>query len=234
MGYVIDNINLLSDMAKYIAMQSNENCGVVPRDLTFPYSKIVVTTWNGCVAGRKIGDSGTNASLQILKGSVSPDDQYRYINITPDGKTLRSSSKYFHDEYGKASGSLYINPDITDLIKCQDPLRLLTCDESESSAHNSSEFFIGNIDDLLEEMMSDTASKASKKIKDLIEEEKVNIVQSLGKEGFFLIKKPAETFADSLGLSRHSIYNYLNEVKQHARRYHKTNLAISKQVVTGE
>lgn len=213
MGYVTDNINLLSDIAKCIAMQFGENCEVVLHDLTLPYNKTIVAIWNGHITGRKIGDGGTNAGLEILKGSVSPDDQYHYINSTSDGKILRSSSKYFRDEYGKVNGSLCINLDITDLVRCENTLRRLTCPDNQQAAPTPSEFFIGNIDELLEKMMNEAVLKTGKEIRDLTKEEKVSIVQSLDQKGFFLIKKSAEILADFLGLSRYSIYNYLNEIK---------------------
>lgn len=213
MGYVTDNINLLSDIAKCIAMQFGENCEVVLHDLTLPYNKTIVAIWNGHVTGRKIGDGGTNAGLEILKGSVSPDDQYHYINSTSDGKILRSSSKYFRDEYGKVNGSLCINLDITDLVRCENTLRRLTCPDNQQAAPAPSEFFIGNIDELLEKMMNEAVLKTGKEIRDLTKEEKVTIVHSLDQKGFFLIKKSAEILADFLGLSRYSIYNYLNEIK---------------------
>lgn len=213
MGYVTDNINLLSDIAKCIAMQFGENCEVVLHDLTLPYNKTIVAIWNGHVTGRKIGDGGTNAGLEILKGSVSPDDQYHYINSTSDGKILRSSSKYFRDEYGKVNGSLCINLDITDLVRCENTLRSLTCPDNQQAVPAPSEFFIGNIDELLEKMMNEAVLKTGKEIRDLTKEEKVSIVQSLDQKGFFLIKKSAEILADFLGLSRYSIYNYLNEIK---------------------
>lgn len=213
MGYVSDNINLLSDIAKCIAMQFGENCEVVLHDLTLPYNNTIVAIWNGHVTGRKIGDGGTNAGLQILKGSVAPDDQYHYINTTPEGKILRSSSKYFRDEYGKVNGSLCINLDITDLVRCENSLRCLTCSDDEEKTPATSEFFIGNIDSLLEKMMKEAVLKTGKEIKDLTKEEKVSIVHSLDQKGFFLIKKSAEILADFLGLSRYSIYNYLNELK---------------------
>lgn len=212
MGYVTDNINLLSDIAKCIAMQFGENCEVVLHDLTLPYNKTIVAIWNGHVTGRKVGEGGTNAGLEILKGSVSPDDQYHYINSTPEGKVLRSSSKYFRDEYGKVNGSLCINLDITDLMRCENALRTLTCPENEPT-RNLPEFFIGNVDGLLEEMMNEAVLITGKAIKDLTKEEKVHIVQTLDQKGFFLIKKSAEKLADFLGLSRYSIYNYLNEIK---------------------
>ncbi len=210
MGYVTDNLNLLSDIAKCIAMQFGENCEVVLHDLTLPYNKTIVAIWNGHVTGRKIGDGGTNAGLEILKGSVSPDDQYSYINTLPDGKILRSSSKYFRDEYGKVNGSMCINLDITDFVRCEQNLHALTT-PTEQKVPSTPEFFIGNIDALLEQMMSEAVQVTGKSIKDLTKEEKVRIVHSLDCKGFFLIKKSAEKLADFLGLSRYSIYNYLNE-----------------------
>ncbi|MDO5350109.1 MAG: helix-turn-helix transcriptional regulator [Lachnospiraceae bacterium] len=212
MGYVTDNLNLLSDIAKCIAMQFGENCEVVLHDLTLPYNKTIVAIWNGHVTGRKVGDGGTNAGLEILKGSASPDDQYSYINTTPDGKILRSSSKYFRDEYGKVNGSMCINLDITNLVHCENSLHVLTTPSSQP-AQQYPEYFIGNIDDLLEKMMSEAVLITGKPIKDLTKDEKVSIVHSLDEKGFFLIKKSAEKLADFLGLSRYSIYNYLNEKK---------------------
>jgi len=210
MGYVTDNLNLLSDIAKCIAMQFGENCEVVLHDLTLPYDKTIVAIWNGHVTGRKVGDGGTNAGLEILKGSASPEDQYSYINTTTDGRVLRSSSKYFRDEYGKVNGSLCINFDITDMIRGEASLRALTGSNTPPTTHTP-ELFVGNIDELLELMMTEAVSMTGRSVRNLTKEEKVSIVHNLDSKGFFLIKKAAEKLADFLGLSRYSIYNYLNE-----------------------
>ncbi len=210
MGYVSDNLNLLSDIAKCIAMQFGENCEVVLHDLTLPYDQTIVAIWNGHVTGRKVGDGGTNAGLEILKGSAAPDDQYSYVNATPTGRILRSSSKYFRDEYGKVNGSLCINLDITDMIKCENTLRSFTGSGS-SALTQTPELFVGNVDELLEIMMKEAISMTGKSVGNLTKEEKVAVVHNLDGKGFFLIKKAAEKLADFLGLSRYSIYNYLNE-----------------------
>ena len=210
MGYVTDNLNLLSDIAKCIAMQFGENCEVVLHDLTLPYDKTIVAIWNGHVTARKVGDGGTNAGLEILKGSAAPDDQYSYINTTPTGRILRSSSKYFRDEYGKVNGSLCINLDITDMLKGESALRTFTS-STPSSFIRTPELFVGNIDELLELMMTEAVNVTGKPVENLTKEEKVAIVHSLDSKGFFLIKKAAEKLAEFLGLSRYSIYNYLNE-----------------------
>jgi predicted transcriptional regulator YheO len=210
MGYVSDNLNLLSDIAKCIAMQFGENCEVVLHDLTLPYDQTIVAIWNGHVTGRKVGDGGTNAGLEILKGSAAPDDQYSYVNATPTGRILRSSSKYFRDEYGKVNGSLCINLDITDMIKCENTLRSFTGSGS-SALTQTPELFVGNVDELLEIMMKEAISMTGKSVGNLTKEEKVAVVHNLDGKGFFLIKKAAEKLADFLGLSRYIIYNYLNE-----------------------
>lgn len=210
MGYVSDNLNLLSDIAQCIAMQFGENCEVVLHDLTLPYDKTIVSIWNGHITGRKIGDGGTNAGLEILKGTASPDDQYSYLNATPTGRILRSSSKYFRDEYGKVNGSMCINLDITDIIKAENALKTLTLSDT-SVTPQAPELFVGNIDELLELMMRDAVNTTGKPLDNLTKEEKVIIVHTLDNKGFFLIKKAAEKLADFLGLSRYSIYNYLNE-----------------------
>ena len=209
MGYVTDNLALLSDIANCIAMQFGSNCEVVLHDLTLPYNKTIVAIWNGHVTGRKVGDGGTNAGLEILRGSASPKDQC-YINTLPNGRILRTTSKYFRDEYGKVNGSLCINYDITDLINAERALSVMT-GGSETQEREENEFFVGNVDKLLEQMMYQAVLTIGKEVPDLTKDDKIQIVHQLDKKGFFLIKKAAEKLADFLGLSRYSIYNYLNE-----------------------
>lgn len=208
MGYVSDNLALLSDIAKCIAMEFGENCEVVLHDLTLPYNKTIVGIWNGHVTGRKIGDGGTNAGLEILKGSKSPEDQC-YINTIPNGHILRTTSKYFRDEYGKVNGSLCINYDITDLISCEKALKSITGLTTNPSSQR--EYFVGNIDDMLTQMMNESVKASGKKVTELTKDDKVLIVHDLDLKGFFLIKKGAAMLADFLGMSRYSIYNYLKE-----------------------
>lgn len=211
MGYVTDNLALLSDIAKCIAMEFGENCEVVLHDLTLPYNKTVVAIWNGHVTGRKVGDGGTNAGLEILKGTAAPEDQC-YINTLPNGHILRTASKYFRDEYGKVNGSLCINFDITDLVQCGNLFKSMT-ELPQTTKKSNTEFFMGNIDDLLTKMMTEAVKATGKAVVDLSKDDKVQIVHDLDRKGFFLVKKSAKLLADFLGLSRYSIYNYLNEIK---------------------
>ncbi len=209
MGFVSDNLGLLSDIANAIALEFGSNCEVVLHDLTLPYNKTIVAIWNGHVTGRKVGDGGTNAGLEILRGSAVPKDQC-YINKLENGKIIRSTSKYFRDEYGKVNGSLCINYDISGLFQASGIINDLTSVPDESNQDNS-EFFTGNIDTLLEELMKSAAAPYQKPVEELSKDEKIQIVNDLDKKGFFLVKKSTEKLADFLGLSRFTIYNYLKQ-----------------------
>ena len=96
------------------------------------------------------------------------------------------------------------------MIKCENTLRSFTGSGS-SALTQTPELFVGNVDELLEIMMKEAVSMTGKSVGNLTKEEKVAVVHNLDGKGFFLIKKAAEKLADFLGLSRYSIYNYLNE-----------------------
>ena len=96
------------------------------------------------------------------------------------------------------------------MIKCENTLKSFTCSGS-STIPQSPELFVGNVDELLEIMMKEAVNMTGKSVGNLTKEEKVAVVHTLDGKGFFLIKKAAEKLADFLGLSRYSIYNYLNE-----------------------
>lgn len=208
MSYMTDNLELLSSIAECIAEQFGTNCEVVLHDLTRPYDNTILAIWNGHVTGRQVGGPGTDAGLEILRGNASPDDQYHYINYTRDGRTLRTSSKYFKDASGNVVGSMCINLDITCLMAGQAFMDTLTRTDAYS---RSSEVFTSNIDELLEAMMQDAVTSTGKQLAALNKEDKVAVVRYLDEKGAFLIKKAAERVADFLGISRFTVYNYLNE-----------------------
>ena len=208
MGYVMDNFEELDSIARCIAEQFGQNCEVVLHDLTKPYDQTIVAIFNGHVTGRVIGGSGTNAGLEILRGTAQAEDQYGYINYTKDGRILRTSSKYFRNRKGGIEGSLCINFDITGFMMGQEAMKLLT---SQESGKNAQEVFTSNVDELLELMMQEAVAGTGKQLSMLTKEDKVAVVRYLDEKGAFLIKKSAERVADFLGISRFTVYNYLNE-----------------------
>ncbi len=211
MSFVNDNFKILYEIGECIARQFGNDCEVVLHDLTRSYDNTIVAIWNGHVTGRKIGDGGTDAGLAILRGTAQPKDEYCYINKTKEGRILRSSSKYFLDEKGNAVGSLCINYDITALMAGQEAIMKLTCPDEEQS---KGEVFTSNIDELLEILMKEAVESTGHTLELLDKDDKVAVVRYLDNKGAFLIKKSAERVADFLGISRFTVYNYLNEAQK--------------------
>ena len=211
MGFVMDNFEVLSSIANCIAQQFGPNCEVVLHDLTRPYDRTIVAIYNGHVTGRAVGGGGTNAGLEILRGTAPAEDQYGYINYTKDGRTLRTSSKYFRNAGGGIEGSMCINFDITGIMMGNAAMQAMMGPQMQK---NTQEVFTSNVDELLELMMQDAVSSTGKQLAMLTKDDKVAVVRFLDEMGAFLIKKSAERVADFLGISRFTVYNYLNESQE--------------------
>lgn len=207
MSFVEENFDMLYEIGTCIAKQFGEMCEVVLHDLTRPYDNTIVAIWNGHITGRKVGGGGTNAGLQLLRGKKDPKDEYCYINYTENGRILKSTSKYFL-ENGKIVGSLCINQDISDIVAIQKMLEKITM--QTSGIQEQKEVFTQNVDELLTIMMQDELLATGKNVEELSKEEKIIIVHNLDDKGAFLIKKAAERVAEFLGISRFTVYNYLN------------------------
>ena len=211
MSYVQDNFDLLTRVGKCIAKMFGPNCETVLHDLTLPYDHTIVAIENGHVTDRKVGDSGTNTGLELLRGTAECSDRYGYVNQTGDGRILRSSSLYITDDSGKVCGSLCINFDVTDFVA---GARSASYFSNIGNGDRVEEFFTGNVDTLLDAMFSEAMRKYGKKVEDMTKEEKTAVVKYLDEKGAFLIKKSAERIAKSLNVSKFTLYNYLGETRE--------------------
>lgn len=212
MSYVEDNFKMLCEICECIARQFGNDCEVVLHDLTRSYDNTIVAIWNGHVTGRMVGGGGTDAGLAILRGTAQPKDQYCYINKTKEGRMLRSTSKYFKDGQGNVVGSLCINYDITNLMAAQAAISNLVSQEETKD-----EVFTNNIEDLLDVLMKEAVESTGhnlEHLEQLDKNDKVAIVKYLDAKGAFLIKKSPEKVAEFLGISRFTVYNYLNETQE--------------------
>jgi len=211
MSYVTDHYNMFLRIIKCIAKQFGPNCEVVLHDLTLPYDKTVVAIENGHITNRKIGDSGTNIGLEVLRGTKEGEDRYNYVNQTKDGRVLRSSSVYLTDKNNKVCGSICINFDVTDFIVAGRSIAYFANLDSEDHVE---EFFTGNVDELLENMMQEAIRKVGKPVESMNKEDKLVCVRYLDDKGAFLVKKSAERVARFLSVSKFTLYNYLDEIRE--------------------
>ena len=205
-------IEFYARLAKGIAAQFGSNCEVVVHDLqSGDHEHSIVAIENGHVSGRKTGDGPSHIVLQSLQNSEQPmEDRLAYLTRTRDGKILKSSTIYIRDDNGRIIGLLGINYDISLLAAAADQLRAFTgTDTQETQAEPISM----NIADLLDELIDQSARAVGKPAALMTKDDKIQFVRILNEAGAFLITKSGPKVCQYLGISKYTLYSYLDEIK---------------------
>jgi predicted transcriptional regulator YheO len=206
---------------KGISLLFGPNCEIVLHDhKDQPYDHTIIAIENGHVTGRKVGDCGTNLGLEVLRGSTDGRDSYNYATQTKDGRILRSSSIYIHDDEGKVVGSLCINFDISDLmvaernigVFCQNPFNA-----DSKVDKNIQEIFARDVNDLMETLIQESQREIGKPVSSMTKEDKLNALEYLDRRGAFLIKKSGDKVAKYFDISKYTMYNYLESLRNHRK-----------------
>lgn len=200
----------LIPVAEGIRANFGGSCEVVIHDLEKPESALIYIAGN--ITGRKLGAPITNLVLEKLKKpSNEVNDLIGYETTTKDNKTLKSSTIFIRDEHGKIIGCLCINFDMTNILTS---IKILESFTSFNLVDNpTKEEFSYDVNEVMEAMV-EGIFKEYPKPKTLMEkDDKVYIVKQLEDKGVFLIKGAIEYVANSLGVSRYTIYNYLDEIR---------------------
>lgn len=201
---------------KGLAETFGSNCEVVLHDLTDLQHSIIAIE-NGHVTGRNIGSPMTEASLKLYVNDKVDEDNINYTGKSADGRVLKSSTMFIKDEKGKVLGCLCINFDITELVGVQrvmnDLMKVSGTDIGEKMAESGEEV-INIVSSVLKDIVNETIQNNGKPIIYLSKEEKVGIVEILDQKGAFLIKGAIDYVAEVLCVSRYTIYNYLDEIRE--------------------
>ncbi|WP_337100918.1 helix-turn-helix transcriptional regulator [Paenibacillus sp. YIM B09110] len=210
MESISQELLFLTELAQGITAQFGDNCEVVVHDWSKPVDSTIVVIENGHVTSRKVGDPGTNLGLEIMRGTAAGDNRHNYVTQTKDGRLLRSTSMYIKNNEGTIIGALCINFDITDLMIAEKTLQSLTA----SGLAPVRESFVSNVGDLLDTLIQETQETIGRPAAVMSKEDKIRFIQLLDQKGAFLIKKSGEKVCSYLGISKYTLYSYLDESKQ--------------------
>ncbi|MGA9353225.1 MAG: helix-turn-helix transcriptional regulator [Terriglobales bacterium] len=203
--YLLDFVSRLVDA---LGQTFGKYCEIVVHDFNSPESSIIAIA-NGSLTGRKVGDTLDALGFQLLKNHPAAD-LLNYRTKTKEGKELRSSSVFLRDDKGQIFGALCVNVDISGLLKAQEWVQ-----EALGSASTTiDERFERSVDEVLETLIQNAISSIGKNPPDMTREEKVAIVAYLEAKGAFLIRYSVERVAELLGMTKYTIYNYLDEIKK--------------------
>ncbi len=206
-------IDFLSRLAKGLALQFGSDCEVLIHDLTTEDpEKTIVVIENGHVTNRKIGDGPSHIALEALealKNAAALEDKLAYLSKTHDGRILKSSTIYIRDDNDQIIGILSLNYDITHLLVAEKALTALVGPAEEVIAKEP-EWIPQNVNELLDELISQSVSLTGKPVALMTKEDKVQAIQFLNKSGAFLITKSGDKIAKHFNISKYTLYSYMD------------------------
>lgn len=220
MNSIYEQIDLLKGIMDMLEQEFGNSCEIVLHDLTKDYNHTIVDIRNGHLTGRKVGGSGSNLGLEVLSGNDKDGNRYNYVNHTREGKIFRSSSFYFRDEHGKAIGSLCVNLDITETVKFEQFLKEYNQYDiggsSQGNSEETSEIFVNDVSQILEYLCNEGVQLVGKQPSEMSREIKIQFLEFLDKKGAFLISKSNERICEFLQISKFTLYNYLDTIRNGA------------------
>lgn len=200
-------------LARALALQFGSGCEVVVHDLeaTDP-SHSIVAIENGHVTGRKLGDGPSHVVLEALHaGTEQLEDRLAYLTKTADGKILKSSTVFIRDDDGRTVGIFAVNYDITILRAMGDTIAEVV--GTGPSAPREPEPIVRSVADLLDDLIEQSVQLVGTPVALMTKEEKVRAIRYLNDTGAFLITKSGPKVCKYFGISKYTLYNYLDEAR---------------------
>ena len=211
-------LEMLKQIAAALAAQFGPNCEVVIHDLSSKDpEKSIVYIVNGHVTGRKVGDGPSNVVMeQIMHAQENPKDHLGYLTRTPDGKILKSSTIYIRDNRGRVTAILSINYDISALLMIETAIDGLIHTAAEESKEER--ITVLSVNDLLDDLIEQSVTLAGKPVALMNKDDKVRAIRFLNEHGAFLITKSGDKVAKYFGISKYTLYSYI-DMKQEDKRH---------------
>lgn len=210
-------LETLKQIAHGIAVQFGDKCEVVIHDVTpgRPDHTIVYIE-NGHVSGRKMGDGASQVVLdQIANLESQPEDHLCYLMRTPGGKILKSSTMYIRNSRGAVTAIFAINYDVTNLILMHQEIGEMTM--PRDTAHTEPEKII-NVNDVLEELITQSIRLVGKPVALMSKDDKIKAIRFLNDAGAFLVTKSGDKVAKYFGISKYTLYSYIDVKKQEDKK----------------
>ncbi|WP_406589653.1 transcriptional regulator [Bacillus atrophaeus] len=199
-------------IAKSTAKMFGSNCEVVIHDLTNPQASVMFTV-NNHVTGREIGQSFDHLVKTVLQSEDFKEDYLAgYTFVTEDKRTIRSSTSLIRDSKQKVIGAFCINFDVEALNQMQQFMNTflstqVEVQENETKSDNDIENVEGIVDQLIQQIIQNSVHPVMKR------HEKIELIRFMDEKGIFLMKGSVEKVASLLGISKVTVYSYLDEIK---------------------
>lgn len=194
--------HMLDRMAKGIAEMFGSNCETVINDLSDPLHP-VLAIYNGHVSGRTVGSTQDVTGLE--QDLYLDDDVVNLLAVTPSGQQTKSSTfsikgEDYHYGFGinyDFSPLAYANRVLLDLI------------HTEVDFHSA---LYKTKDTGIRELFDAAILRVGKPVRDMNKADRLRVVEFLKEMDAFSYRRAIPYIAAQLGVSRYTIYKYLDEV----------------------
>lgn len=204
-------LTLLKQLANDIASQFGTDCEVVIHDLkTNEPEHSIVYIVNGQVTNRNVGDGPSSAVFDAIRKNTPAkpiEDHTGYLMKTSDGKILKCSTSYIRDDDGTLHYVFGINYDITRLTLIENALNSLITPQNEEEKPKE---ITRSVNDLLDSLIEESVELVGKPVALMNKEDKVKAIQFLNDCGAFLITKSGDKVASYFGISKYTLYSYID------------------------
>lgn len=165
----------------------------------------------GNVTGREIGSPITDLVLnELAKQKRDIEDIPNYKTQSKKGNIMKSATIFLRDHEDKVIGALCLNYDISLLMQFGGEIEeFINFDEQQAKSEN----FFTSVQDVTHEMVEQVLHGFKKAPSLMSLDEKVECVRQLEEKGTFLIKGATDYVASVLGVSKFTVYNYLQKIR---------------------
>ena len=236
-------IGVLAPLVDGLAEALFPRSEVVLHDLTrFPNT---IAAIGGNITGRGVGGPPTDLGLRTFESGWN-DHLIGYRTELSDGTPIRSSSLFLHGASGRAIACLCINADVSELAPAAEavqrflrpavpsvaPIAAATLETelpwrpagAEGKATRTPpERFPRSVDELTRGLLREAIGELDIPVDLMQKRHRLEVVRNLRARGFFAIRDAIELLAETLGVTRHTVYNYLTEVAPESSRRRHTS-----------
>lgn len=199
---------LFSGILDLISRHFGTNVEVVLHDfsdgINAPHSLVDIR--NGHITNRTIGDCANKHGMQAVRGEIIDGDTYNEIIYTEKGTILRGSTYSIRDDEGRIIGSICINQDITESVKYENYLRQVNGYQTKPPQTQE-------VAEVMNEVIQEAFLAIGKHPSAMTKEDKIAFIRFLDDRGTFLISKSGPRVCEILGISKFTLYNYLEIIR---------------------
>ena len=130
---------------------------------------------------------------------------------TGNGRVVKSTTLYIRDEEGKPVYVFSVNFDITNLTAMSSALHaIIDTPAEEADGQEEPARIVTDVNSLLDELLEQSVKLVGVPVPFMTKEDKIRAIRYLNDAGAFLITKSGDRVSKFFGISKYTLYSYVD------------------------